>query len=106
MIYTVKISAEAENDLNDIYQYIAFDLQSPENAARQLARLKKMIQSLDEMPFRFRKYHLPNLHKKDIHIVTVNRYCIFYEPNEETKEVIILRVIYGARNLPTLLENN
>lgn len=106
MIYTIKISLQAANDLDDIYRYIAFHLQSPENAARQLARLKKMIQSLDTMPFRFRKYNSSTFNKTDIRIAVVNRYCIFYEPNEDTKEVVIVRVIYGTRNLPPLLEND
>jgi toxin ParE1/3/4 len=106
MIYKVKMTVEAENDLDTLYSYIAFELRSPQIAAKQLARLKNMIQSLDEMPFRFRKYPISNSNAKDIHIVTVNKYCIFYVPNESTKEVTILRVIYGARNLPALLSDD
>lgn len=36
-------------------KYIAFELQSPENASGQLDRLEEQILSLDTMPERYRK---------------------------------------------------
>ena len=56
MKYSVEISVEAENDIEAIYRYIAFNLCSPDHAAGQVDRLYKMIFSLDEMPFRFRRF--------------------------------------------------
>ena len=32
MIYEVEVSEQADSDLRGIFEYIAFDLQSPENA--------------------------------------------------------------------------
>lgn len=43
MIFKVVISAQAEDDLRNIFEYIAFELLSPENAAKQLERLEKQI---------------------------------------------------------------
>ena len=56
MIYKVETSLQAEEDLRGIFEYIAFELLSPENAGRQLERLEKQILSLNEMPERFSKY--------------------------------------------------
>ena len=39
MKYSVEISVEAENDIEDIYRYIAFNLCSLDNAAGQVDRL-------------------------------------------------------------------
>ena len=39
MIYKVETSLQAEEDLRGIFEYIAFELLSPENAGRQLERL-------------------------------------------------------------------
>ena len=39
MIYEVKMTGQAELDLRGIYEYIAFELQAPENAAGQVRRL-------------------------------------------------------------------
>lgn len=56
MIFKIEISDQADNDLRNIYEYIAFELQSPENASGQLDRLEKCIMGLDQMPERFREY--------------------------------------------------
>ncbi|MGN0319094.1 MAG: hypothetical protein ACI4E1_14290 [Lachnospira sp.] len=39
MIYEIIITAQADTDLRGIYEYIAFELLSPDNAAGQLERL-------------------------------------------------------------------
>ena len=55
MIYEVELSEQADSDLRGIFEYIAFELQSPENASGQLDRLEEQILSLDTMPERYRK---------------------------------------------------
>ena len=47
MIYEVEVSEQADRDLRGIFEYIAFKLQSPENARRQLDRLEEQMLSLD-----------------------------------------------------------
>ena len=56
MIYEVQVSEQADSDLRGIFEYIAFELQSPENASRQLDHLEKQILSLDTIPQRYRQY--------------------------------------------------
>ena len=46
MIYEVEVSEQADSDLRGIFEYIAFELQSPENASGQLDRLEEQILSL------------------------------------------------------------
>ena len=43
MIYDIVISDQAEIDLRGIFEYIAFELQTPENASGQLDRLEACI---------------------------------------------------------------
>ena len=50
MIYEVEISDQADADLRGIYEYIAFELQSPENASSQLERLETSILGLNQVP--------------------------------------------------------
>lgn len=40
MTYEVIVSEQAELDLRGIYEYIAFELQSPDHASGQLDRLE------------------------------------------------------------------
>ena len=50
MNYKIRLTAEAEKDLRGIFEYIAFDLQSVQNAVGQLERLERRIVSLNDMP--------------------------------------------------------
>ena len=63
MIYDIVISDQAETDLREIFEYIAFELQSPENASGQLDRLEACIMDLDHMPKRYRQYELEPMKK-------------------------------------------
>ena len=46
MSYEVMTTKQADDDLRGIYEYIAFELCSPDNAAGQLDRLEEHILSL------------------------------------------------------------
>lgn len=58
--YDIKIliSDQADGDIRNICEYIAFELQSPENAGVQLDRLEESIIGLEQMPDRFREYEI------------------------------------------------
>ncbi len=56
MSFRVIISKQAEEDIRGIYEYIAFELHSVQNAVGQINRLEKEILSLDQMPNRFGLY--------------------------------------------------
>ena len=47
MIYDIVISDQAEIDLRGIFEYIAFELQAPENASGQLDRLTVYLYDTD-----------------------------------------------------------
>lgn len=104
MIFKIEISDQADNDLRNIYEYIAFELQSPENASGQLDRLEKCIMGLDQMPERFREYEKEPWHSRGLHIMPVDNYCVLYIPDMEKALVTIIRVMYGGRDIDTQLE--
>lgn len=56
MNYNVKILPSAIEDLQQIYNYIAYELQSIINAENQLNRIQEEISKLDFMPESFRLY--------------------------------------------------
>ena len=97
MIYSVNISAQADKDIRAIYEYIALTLMSPENANAQLSRLEDRINKLDNLPKRFPKY------KNEIRFMPVDNYLVFYTVEEVSKNVSILRVMYGKRNIEKTL---
>lgn len=103
MIFEVEISDQADIDLRNIYEYIAFELQSPENAGGQLDRLEKSIMGLDQMPERFREYEKEPWHSRGLHIMPVDNYCVLYIPDIDKAVVTIIRVMYGGRDIETQL---
>ena len=99
MIYTVKISDEAGVDLRGIYEYIAFDLLVPETAANQLKHLKKSILGLNEMPKRFPLYQKEPWLSRGMRFIPVDNFLVYYIPDDEKREVTVLRVLYSGRNI-------
>lgn len=98
MIYEIKMTPEAKSDLRSIFEYIAFDLQSIQSASNQLDRLEKSIASLDQMPERFRLYEKEPWHSRNLRIMPVDNYVVFYIPDSENKLVTVIRVMYGGRD--------
>ena len=103
MKYEVEVSEQAGRDLREIFENIAFELQSPENAIGQLDRLEEQILSLDAMPKRYRKYEKEPWKSRELHILSVDNYVILYIPNSDKKVVTILRVMYAGRDIDNQL---
>ncbi len=99
MSYEICMTLQAQNDLRSIFEYIAFDLQSPQNAAGQLDRLEESIDSLAQMPERFRMYDKEPWRSRNLRIMPVDNYLVFYIPDREEKTVRIVRVMYGGRDV-------
>ena len=99
MIYEVEVSEQADRDLREIFEYIAFELQSPENAIGQLNRLEEQILSLDAMPKRYRKYEKEPWKSRGLRVLPVDNYVVLYIPDSDKKVVTILRVMYAGRDI-------
>lgn len=103
MRYETRLTPNAKADLHSIFEYIAYDLQSIQNAVGQLDRLEQGIKSLEQMPERFRIYGKEPWRSRDLHIMPIDNYLVFYIPNHEKSIVTIIRVIYGGRDIDTQL---
>ena len=99
MIYEINISNQADIDLRNIYEYIAYEVKAPENAASQLTRLENNILGLTKMPERFRLYENEPWHSRGLHIMSVDHYLVLYIPDKSNQAVTILRVMYGGRDI-------
>ena len=99
MKYKIEISEQADKDLRNIYEYIAFELQAPENASGQIDRLEEHILSLDSMPEKYRIYDKEPWKSRGLHILPVDNYVVLYIPDTDTKVVTILRIMYNGRDI-------
>ena len=103
MIYEVEVSKQADSDLRGIFEDIAFELQSPENASGQLDRLEEQILNLDTMPERYRKYENEPWKSRGLRVLPVDNYVVLYIPDSNKKVVTILRVMYAGRDIDNQL---
>lgn len=98
MKYEIRMTPEAKSDLRGIFEYIAVTLQSVQNASGQLDRLERSINSLDQMPDRFRLYETEPWRSRNLRIMPVDNYLVFYIPDYEKSIVTVIRVMYGGRD--------
>ena len=99
MIFEIVISEQADFDLRGIFEYIAYELQSPQNASGQLDRLEKSILSLEKMSERYRKYEKEPWHSRGLRMMPVDNYVVFYISDKDTQQVTVIRVMYAGRNI-------
>lgn len=104
MKYSVVLTETAQADLSAIFRYIAVDLQSAQNANAQLPRIEKAIASLDQMPERCRAYDRRNWRERNMRVMPVDNYLVFYVPTQDDTTVTVTRILYGGRDIDRQLE--
>lgn len=102
--YSIVITDKAQQDLREIFEYIAFDLSSPDTAHEQLNRIEKAIQALNFFPHKYKKYEEKLWNSRNLHILTVDNYCVFYIPDDTALRVTVIRIMYGGRNIKQVLQ--
>lgn len=104
MKYSIVLTETAQADLSAIFRYIAVDLQSAQNANAQLSRIEKAIASLDQMPERYRVYDRKNWRERNMRVMPVDNYLVFYVPAHDDSTVTVMRILYGGRDIDRQLE--
>ena len=97
MIYKIELSAMSITDLRGIYEYIAFNLKAPDHARRQYERIESKIFSLDKFPNRYKPCDDNPWNGHILRRVVVDKYIVLYYVENDL--VMVVRVIYGGRNI-------
>ena len=105
MSYKIVYTEESEQDLINVYRYIAMNLSVPETAKKQTDRIMNAIKGPDELPLRYKFYQNEPWHSKGLRVFPVDSYLVFYIVIEEEKTVAIVRIMYGGRNIELQLSN-
>ena len=106
MIYEVTITEQANADLRKIYEYIAFELLSPDNAAGQLDRLEENIIGLEQFPEKYRVYEKEPWHSRGMRVMPVDNYLVFYVLDKDAGFVTVIRVMYEGRDVEAQLNSH
>jgi len=96
--YELKITTKASEDLDEIYAYIAGEINNGTAALNLLDDIEKSILRLKKFPFSCSYVEDINLKRKGYRKLIVKNYIAFYIVKEKDTEVIIMRVLYGRQN--------
>ena len=104
MTYRIEMTEQAEKDLRDIFEYIAFSLLAPETAGKLLERLENRISALFQMPEHFKVYDLEPWRSRGLRTMPVDNFIVFYIPDSDRGIVTVIRILYGGRDMESALE--
>ena len=96
--YVVKITAQVEEQLQEIIEYIASELKAPKAALRWLDEMESAISSLAQFPQRIALTEEEPWRSSGIHKRPVNNFLIYFWIDEENEKVHVTAVIYGKRD--------
>lgn len=95
--YTVKINPKAFRDLDSIFEYIAHEKLSPENALGQISRIKTAILGLNYLPQAHQERIEGRFAHKGYRQLLIDNYIIIFRIDEKTKTVYVVTVQYYRR---------
>lgn len=102
--WKVKLSPEFKQEVRELYSYVANALLVPETALKQVDKILNAVESLAEMPQRHPLYEREPWKTRGLRKLVIDNFIVFYLTNEKTKDVAVLHVFYGGRNITSLLE--
>lgn len=103
--YVIKVTAQAEEQLREIAQYIATTLQEPAIARRILKRLEETMLSLSHFPNRVTLTKEEPWRSMGVRMLSAGNYLIYFWVNEDTKTVQITAIVFGKRDQSAVLND-
>ena len=82
--YVVRITDRALADMEEIYNYIAIQLQAPENAMGQYNRIAEVIEGLSVFPERVKLVESEPERIMGLRQLVIDNYSVFYVIKEST----------------------
>lgn len=93
--YSVKLLSSTYRSLDEIYAYVAEQLQAEKSAMNLIDQLEESIFSLEFMPQRGAKRRVGAYANKGYRQLFIKNFTIVYRIDEEKKQVIVVTVRYS-----------
>ena len=103
MSYIIHITSTAERDIMRAADYIEFHLKNPAAADHLLEETTGQINSLADLPQKFRLVDDPVLASWRIRFLIISHYLAFYRIDEEKQMGIIVRFLFQKSNWNAIL---
>lgn len=99
--YNVELLPAADDDLDDIFNYILLD--NPEATNEVLDRVMTSLKHLEKFPYAGSRVTEESLSHFELRIVISKPYISFYRVIENTIYIYIYRILHGARDYIQIL---
>lgn len=96
--YKILVSESYHRDLKDIIHYISHCLDAPFTASDLLDEIESTVSNLSTMLQRYRLVDDNYLRGKEFRKCLVKNYIIFYKIHEESKTVMVHRILHIRQN--------
>ena len=102
-MYKIEYLQTAKDDMDTIVKYISDNLKNPTSAIKLVNDFIKEINNIVIFPYGNNEYLTYKKLKNKYRKAKVRNYLIFYIVNEQTKTIIIARVLYQKKNIKNIL---
>lgn len=96
--YNVKITSQAEEQIQEIMHYITNDLKAPDTALHLLDALEASFTSLAHFPQRVVLFDEEPWHTIKVHRLPVKNFLVYFWIDEDNMKVQVIAVIYEKRD--------
>lgn len=103
MKYDIVVTNPAQDDLEEILNYISVDLSAPKSAIEMLNKIKSIFENLSINPLMYPLCNIDNLKAKNYRKAVINNYLMFYRVDDKNEIIYIMRFIYGRRDYINLI---
>ena len=104
MRYLIRITKQAERDMDDVAAYIARTLLNPQAAYDLLVKTTEEVSALADFPQRNPLVDDTILASCGIRFTVINNYLAFYVISEDDTTVHFIRFLYAKRNWAHILK--
>lgn len=96
--FDIIITPDAEADLLEIRDYIAYTLLVPDVALDYIRAIRKEIEKLSYMAISIAPIDKEPWHSRGIRKTIAKNFYIYYRPDEPSGRVYVMNVIYAKRD--------
>ncbi len=101
--YKLKITPKANDDLDEIYNYISIELSNEAAAVNFMNKIEMNIMRLRDFPLSCSFVEDDVLKSKGYRKLVIDNYIAFYIVDEGEKLVVVMRVLYGRQKYQDLI---
>ena len=102
--YSYVLTEIAETDVEEILDYIAYELSNPQAASDFADALDEKLEEICLTPKAGRPVHNPYLKRDDVRRVLVKNYIAYYLIDRKAEKIVVLRIVYNGRDQDNLLD--